>query len=138
MTTTATTTKPAPRTQGMNWIRKTTRLAIYLRDGLACAYCGATLEDGARLSLDHIRPYSAGGSNKPSNLITCCGQCNSVRQDRSWTAFAADVAAYLGIDAADITRHINNCRRRKLDRKTANQIINRRGSWTKVMSNGCK
>lgn len=26
--------------QGMNWIRQDKRLAIYLRDGLACVWCG--------------------------------------------------------------------------------------------------
>ena len=33
------------RTHGMNWLPKARRLAIYLRDGLACAYCGASVED---------------------------------------------------------------------------------------------
>lgn len=37
---------------GGYWI-KTTRLAIYLRDGCACAYCGASLEQSAQLS--HVR-----------------------------------------------------------------------------------
>ena len=27
------------------WIRVNTRLAIYLRDGMACAYCGRSLID---------------------------------------------------------------------------------------------
>lgn len=29
--------------QGMNWCRPATRLAIYLRDGMACTYCGRGL-----------------------------------------------------------------------------------------------
>ncbi|KKK72946.1 hypothetical protein LCGC14_2898780, partial [marine sediment metagenome] len=37
------------KNQGMNWIRPEKRLAIYLRDGLACCYCGATVEDGTKL-----------------------------------------------------------------------------------------
>jgi len=48
-------TAPAKRTQGMNWIRKEKRLAIYLRDGLACGYCGQSIEDGAKLTLDGER-----------------------------------------------------------------------------------
>jgi hypothetical protein len=136
MKATTNTTKPARRTQGMNWIRKSTRLAIYLRDGLACAYCGATIEDGTQLTLDHLKPYSNGGTNEPRNLVTCCAKCNSVRQDRGWVDFAADVAAYLDIEADAIRRHISNCRRRNLDRKTANLIIKRRGSWSEVVENG--
>lgn len=76
------TNRRAPRKwQGMNWIRQEKRLAIYLRDGMACAYCGATIEGGATLSLDHLTPHVAGGSNHESNLITCCTLCNSQRQD---------------------------------------------------------
>lgn len=129
---TAATTKPR-RTQGSKWIARTTRLAIYLRDGLACCYCGASVEDGAQLTLDHLTPYGRGGSNKPTNLVTCCGKCNSVRQDRPWTQFAEDCAQYLGIDKGDVVRHIGNCRRRKLDRKAAREIIARRGSWAQVL-----
>lgn len=138
MTKALTTTKPAKRMQGMNWIRKTTRLAIYLRDGLACCYCGASIEEGTQLSLDHLTPYSQGGSHDPSNLVTCCSQCNSVRQDRPWTQFAEDAAQYLGIERTEVIRHINNCRRRKLNRKLANEIMKRRGSWAQVIANGCQ
>lgn len=66
---------------GSKWIRPEKRLAIYLRDGMACAYCGAGAEDEVGLSLDHITPWIQGGSNHESNLITCCTLCNSQRQD---------------------------------------------------------
>ena len=82
--------------QGMNWVRQSTRLAIYMRDGLACAYCGATIEDDAQLTLDHIRPHSAGGGNQAANLVTCCKRCNSARGDRPLRTFARSVADYLG------------------------------------------
>src|SRR5438128_11454104 len=36
------------KNQGMNWIRPEKRLALYLRDGLACCYCGEAVEDGAK------------------------------------------------------------------------------------------
>ena len=48
---------------GSKWIRPDKRLAIYLRDGLACAYCGDSVEEGAKLSLDHLTCHSHGGSN---------------------------------------------------------------------------
>ena len=73
---------------GMNWCRPSTRLAIYLRDGLACAWCGFALEDGAQLSLDHCKPHSKGGDNDPANLVTACKKCNSSRQDRPMKQFA--------------------------------------------------
>ena len=115
----------------MNWIRPEKRLAIYLRDGLACCYCGESIEDGAKLTLDHIVPYSRGGGNEAQNLVTCCHRCNSARGNRPWRKFAAKVADYLdhGVQAADIVRHINATRRRKLDVAAAKELISRRGSF---------
>jgi 5-methylcytosine-specific restriction endonuclease McrA len=124
------------RTQGSKWIRREKRLAIYLRDGLACCYCGATLEDGAELSLDHIRPYSKGGSNEASNLVTCCKRCNSARGNRPLRVFARAVAEYTQTTTADaIVRHADNCRRRQLDVAGAKTIMSRRGSWTAALAN---
>jgi len=68
--------------QGSKWIRKDKRLAIYLRDGMACAYCGKGVEEsGNHLTLDHLLPCAAGGGNHEGNLVTCCLSCNSRRQD---------------------------------------------------------
>jgi len=106
------------KNQGMNWCRPSTRLAIYLRDGMACAYCGHAVEDGAKLTLDHLTPYSAGGINGASNLVTCCHRCNSSRGTRSVAEFAVAVASYLNHDAtaAEIVRHVRNTARRALPR----------------------
>jgi len=79
---------------GMNWIRQEKRLAIYLRDGLACVYCGAALETGAQFSLDHLTPHSQGGNNQPTNLVTCCSRCNSSRRNRPIAEFAQATAGY--------------------------------------------
>ncbi len=123
------------RNQGMNWIRQEKRLAIYLRDGLACCYCGSTIEDGTRLTLDHIKPYSMGGSNEPTNLVTCCHRCNSSRGNRSWTQFAGAVAEYLnhGIKPEEIIGHIRNTRRRALDLAAAKELMERRGGFTAAL-----
>ena len=68
--------------QGSKWIRPEKRLAIYLRDGMACAYCKATVESTNKpLSLDHLIPCAKGGGNHEGNLITCCLLCNSRRGD---------------------------------------------------------
>jgi purine nucleoside permease len=122
----------------MNWIRQDKRLAIYLRDGLACCYCGASTEDGAQLTLDHVKAASKGGSNHESNLVTCCSRCNSSRGARSLTAFAAAVAGYVnhGVKADDILRHVANVTRRSLKayRAEAKQLIERRGSAAKALA----
>ena len=126
------TNSPKKRNGGGKWIRREKRLAIYLRDGLACCYCGATLEDGAELSLDHIRPYSHHGTNEASNLVTCCKRCNSARGNRPLATFARAVAEYLEADAEDIVKHINNCRRRALNMDEAKAIMARRGTVSAV------
>lgn len=87
-------------------ISKANRLAIYLRDGMACAYCGAKIEDGAILSLDHIVTQSEGGSHSHTNLVTACTMCNSRRGNRSVSIFAAGVAAYLNVKPEAITEFI--------------------------------
>ncbi len=121
--------------QGMNWIRKEKRLAIYLRDGLACAYCESSIEDCDRLTLDHLAPHSQGGSNDPTNLVTCCVKCNSIRGDRPWKSFCKDVAIYLnaGVKSNVIVANIQTLIKRSLDLNEAKAIIARRGGFTAAL-----
>lgn len=74
---------------GSKWIRKDKRLAILIRDGFVCAYCGVTVENGASLTLDHLTPqcYCSKANNHESNLITCCSTCNSKRANMSVVQF---------------------------------------------------
>lgn len=124
--------------QGMNWCRPSTRLAIYLRDGMACAWCGMGVEAGAHLSLDHVQPHSRGGSNKPRNLITACKRCNDSRGARSLLDFAVAVAAYLdhGVSALRILDHVNRTRAKPLTahRAEALALLKRRGTVAAVLA----
>jgi 5-methylcytosine-specific restriction endonuclease McrA len=119
-------TKRQATWQGGKWITPKRRLAIYLRDGMACCYCGAKVEDGAQLSLDHLTPDSKGGGNESTNLVTCCKKCNSSRGNRPVATFAKAVAEYLNTDAAAILRHVRNCSRRALPLDEAAELISRR------------
>jgi len=55
---------------------------IYERDQFTCQYCGWSGGKGfsswfvACLSIDHIMPQSAGGTNDDSNLVVACHACN--------------------------------------------------------------
>jgi hypothetical protein len=124
--------------KGMNWIRQEKRLAIYLRDGLACAYCGDSVENGAKLSLDHLTPDSKGGSNEATNLVCCCSRCNSARGNRPVRTFARAVAEYLdhGVTAEEIERHVRATAKRSLvgPMAEAKELIARRGSAARVLS----
>lgn len=97
---------------GSKWIRPAKRRRIYERDGRACVWCGAS----GRLSLDHCRPHSRGGDNRPGNLVTACLSCNSARCNRTLAAFARYVAARTGETVEAVLARVNRCRRRVLRR----------------------
>lgn len=59
-------------------ISRTVRDAVLARDGHRCRGCQAT----ARLTIDHIRPWSRGGTDEPENLQTLCQSCNSTKGAR--------------------------------------------------------
>lgn len=124
--------------QGMNWIRQEKRLAIYLRDGLACAYCGHSVENGAALTLDHVKPHSKGGDNGERNLVTCCERCNKSRGNRSIKVWCAAVATYLnhGVTAKEVESHVKACVKRDLTphKAEAKEMIARRGSAARVLA----
>ena len=125
----------AKRTQGMNWIRREKRLAIYLRDGLACVYCGESVETAAPLTLDHLRPYSKGGTNTATNLVTACHRCNSSRGSQTVRGFCRAVSASLNqsVAAREIERHVRRCASRRIDVQAARTLIKRRGSWAQCL-----
>jgi hypothetical protein len=124
--------------QGMNWLRPAKRLAIYLRDGLACAWCGQGLESGTIFTLDHLKPHSKGGSNHETNLVTCCKHCNDSRGKRTQREFAEGVAAYLnhGVKAEDILGHVRRTSARSLKPfvSQAKELIELRGGFSKAMA----
>jgi len=110
--------------QGSKWIRKSTRLAIYMRDGMACIYCQSAVEDGERLTLDHVRPCAKGGQNGTENLVTCCHRCNSSRKDRSLRSWAEVVSTYTGAEsAADVLARVRRHVRRTLPRAAALEAL---------------
>ena len=122
--------------QGMNWIRQAKRLAIYLRDGLACVYCGDSIEQGARFQLDHIIPVEKGGSNHQFNLVTCCDRCNVAKGERRVQEFVTATARYLnhGVTAEEILRHVSACSTRALPLAKAKALIAKRGSAARVLA----
>jgi len=103
------------RLNGGAWIRAEKRLAIYLRDGFACAYCGADLRDRCpkEVTLDHLKCRVNGGTNEERNLVTACRSCNSARGTKSWTDYATGGAV------ERIRRQI----RRKLNVELAKSIL---------------
>ena len=44
-------------------------------------YCGRSPPE-VKLQLDHIFPVSKGGTNKLSNLVPACFECNNGKRDK--------------------------------------------------------
>ena len=120
-------TKKHPAASGGKWCRNEKRLAIYLRDGIACAYCGSGVEDGTPLQLDHVIPHSHGGSNHENNLITACRKCNTSRGNRSVRVFAEAAANYTNDRTAkQIVNFITRQTAQPINRKHAKEILAKR------------
>ena len=62
------------------------RWIIFNRDSFKCGYCGARPnEDGVKLTLDHVVPFSKGGADTAENLWTSCVRCNLAKHDKPLT-----------------------------------------------------
>lgn len=62
------------------------RQEIVLRDHFTCTYCNRTGEidgdpDGELWNIDHIVPWSKGGSTSVDNGVLSCKKCNSDKRD---------------------------------------------------------
>ncbi|AYW50206.1 HNH endonuclease [Tetragenococcus halophilus] len=57
---------------------------VFERDHYTCSYCGQV---GGILEVDHIVPFSKGGSDDISNLCTSCRKCNRQKKDKSIEEF---------------------------------------------------
>ncbi len=119
-------TKPRRKWNGMNWIQKSKRLSIYLRDNWRCVYCDKHLSELESLTLDHIKPIALGGSNSHLNLVTCCSTCNSSKGKRTGKEFAKSISkqAYL---------RVQNRVRRKLPTKEVKELLLTYGGYSEVI-----
>ena len=57
------------------------RSAVFLRDGGKCQFCGERVPAGMPWHLDHIKPWSAGGTDDSTNLRVLCERHNVERSN---------------------------------------------------------
>ena len=70
----ATTPAPSPRkSRSRPKLSARKSLSVFARNGYACIACGSQDD----LTVDHIVPWSKGGTNDMDNLQTLCRSCNS-------------------------------------------------------------
>jgi len=63
------------------YIPAAVRVSVLNRDGYKCVFCGRSARQ-IQLEVDHILPFSKGGSNDMSNLQTLCSECNKGKAAR--------------------------------------------------------
>ena len=56
-----------------------TRANLFRRDDNKCVYCGSPHQ----LTIDHVVPRSAGGTDSWENLVTACRSCNTRKGSRT-------------------------------------------------------
>ncbi|MDE2688549.1 MAG: RNA-guided endonuclease IscB [Chloroflexota bacterium] len=69
------------------------RSYAFHRDGARCAYCGNAR--AGRYELDHIVPRSRGGTDRVSNLVVSCHDCNIAKGNASVEEFLSGRPAML-------------------------------------------
>ena len=90
-------TNPEIRVEMPNWrghISRGMKEYIYQRDEYICQYCGihcyeSYVSNSSAVTIDHIIPYTLGGSDEADNLITCCRECNGIKGSEVFESFEA-------------------------------------------------
>ncbi len=59
-----------------HYIKQGRKKHVLDRDNRACLACGSTEQDGAKLTMQHVLPFSKGGETTSQNLVTLCETCN--------------------------------------------------------------
>lgn len=59
-----------------------TKRTVLLRDNFTCAYCGRrlTMATGTK---DHVFPVSRGGKDELMNVVSSCGPCNNLKDNKT-------------------------------------------------------
>jgi hypothetical protein len=98
----------------------TLRRTVLMRDGYRCCWC-QTAGRSVLFEVDHIVPWSAGGSDHPVNLRTLCKDCNQTRSNRVseldrrafpivWRCYSCDQWGDVEEQDALITAFCSTCR----------------------------
>jgi 5-methylcytosine-specific restriction endonuclease McrA len=69
-----------------------TNRALFARDRYLCLYCGKSYSS-RELTRDHVIPRSRGGSDRWSNVVSCCHRCNHLKGARTPDEWGVELLA---------------------------------------------
>ena len=72
------------------------------RDKQTCLACGATEDDGVKLTMQHVLPHSKGGETTAQNLVTVCELCNRKLGTEEVTELYKKAGLHFGYDPSII------------------------------------
>lgn len=90
-----------PKTKRERSVTPRKRFETLKRDKFTCQYCGAKAPD-AILHVDHIVPFSKGGTCDMMNLVTSCADCNNGKSDKK---LSDDAAVTKSRKQAELAQH---------------------------------
>jgi len=64
-----------------------------------CIYCSKELAAGG-VTVDHCKPFLAGGTNEYSNLLPCCSRCNTSKGTKPVYTYLTETCGYSESDLA--------------------------------------
>ena len=71
----------AMASRGFSQVPPLNNRELFRRDRHICGYCGGEF-NFLRLTRDHIKPVSRGGSDNWMNVVTACRHCNGLKRNR--------------------------------------------------------
>jgi len=81
------------------------RRAIHAREAGLCFYCRKRLTPYTRC-LDHVVPQVRSGRNSYRNLVSCCTQCNSEKNQHNATDFVRSLYRDQRLTASELTNRL--------------------------------
>jgi len=62
-------------------LRKSIKTLVHKKQDYTCQYCGVKCNPAGdrKITIDHVIPRSAGGTNALDNLVSCCSLCNTLK-----------------------------------------------------------
>ena len=84
-------------------VNKGRKAYVLSRDGNICLACEANENDGVKMTMQHIKPFSRAGETTSQNLVTLCNDCNQKYGNEEVTRLYERANLHFGYDPSIIS-----------------------------------